>query len=657
MCGIVGFVDPKGFGSMDSARELLYSMARKLSHRGPDDEGVWVDAGAGVALGHRRLAVIDLSPQGRQPMESADGRYVISFNGEIYNFQELRRELEQEGSAPPWRGHSDTEVLLAAIAAWGPYKALCRSTGMFALALYDKQERTLFLARDRMGEKPLYYGWANGTFLFASELKALRVCPGWKGEIDQVALGLLLRHNYIPAPRCIYRDVRKLPAGSFLKLEVSSTLASGNRWPDPTKYWDPLEVALKGQKHPFPGSEREAMESLGQLLGKAVQGQMISDVPLGAFLSGGIDSSTIVALMQATSSRPVRTFTVGFDQWDYNEAADARLVAEHLGTDHTEIYVSPQKAQEVIPQLPLMYDEPFSDSSQIPTHLIAHMARQHVTVSLSGDGGDELFGGYPRYFQAEQMWRRIGWMPHGLRLGIAKAIRSQPPNRWDRAFGWSGPLLLGRRRSPRVGDKLFKLADILDFGSSQELYWDLVSHWRPSHGILVWDGEPQSPLQAEPWPGLPDFFHKMMFWDMVTYLPDDILVKVDRAAMAVSLETRMPFLDHRVVEFAWSLPLSMKVRDGKGKWILRQLLHRHVPRDLVDRPKMGFGVPIGEWLRGPLRSWVEDLLEEKDMRQRGLIKPEPVRRKWEEHLSGRRNWQYLLWDVLMLQAWLRHWHP
>jgi asparagine synthase (glutamine-hydrolysing) len=304
-----------------------------------------------------------------------------------------------------------------------------------------------------------------------------------------------------------------------------------------------------------------------------------------------------------------------------------------------------------------MYDEPFSDSSQIPTHLIAHMARQHVTVSLSGDGGDELFGGYPRYFQAEQMWRRIGWMPHGLRLGIAKAIRSQPPNRWDRAFGWSGPLLLGRRRSPRVGDKLFKLADILDFGSSQELYWDLVSHWRPSHGILVWDGEPQSPLQAELWPGLPDFFHKMMFWDMVTYLPDDILVKVDRAAMAVSLETRMPFLDHRVVEFAWSLPLSMKVRDGKGKWILRQLLHRHVPRDLVDRPKMGFGVPIGEWLRGPLRSWVEDLLEEKDMRQRGLIKPEPVRRKWEEHLSGRRNWQYLLWDVLMLQAWLRHWHP
>ncbi len=649
-------MDPEGFDSQESARDTLSRMVRALSHRGPDDEGLWIDAQAGVALGHRRLAVIDLSPQGRQPMHSHDGRYVIVFNGEIYNFRELRRELEREGKAPQWRGRSDTEVLLAAISFWGLKKALQGSVGMFALALYDRAEKKLYLARDRMGEKPLYYGWVSGSLLFASELKAFRAYPRWTGSIDRVSVGLLLRHNYIPAPRCIYENVRKLPPGRLLEVELSAGGCSVSTGPEPEPYWDPLETALKGQEARFEGSEKEAVENLGELLGRAVQGQMISDVPLGAFLSGGIDSSTVVALMQAASSRPVRTFTGGFHQWDYNEAVDARRVAEHLGTEHTEMYVSPQEAQEVIPRLPLMYDEPFSDSSQIPTHLIAHLARQHVTVSLSGDGGDELFGGYPRYFQAEEMWRRVGWIPRGVRLGIAQAIRSQPPHRWDRAFGWSGPLLLGRRRSPRVGDKLFKMADILDFGSTEELYRDLVSHWRPSRGVLACDKEARSSLQGGRWPRLPGLFHKMMFWDMVTYLPDDILVKVDRAAMAVSLETRMPFLDHRVVEFAWSLPLSMKVRDGKGKRILRQLLHRYVPRELVDRPKMGFGVPIGDWLRGPLRSWAEDLLNPVRIRDQGFLRPEPVQEKWQEHLSGVRNWQYLLWDVLMFQAWLECWH-
>lgn len=656
MCGIVGFVDRGGFASQESACEALSKMVRTLAHRGPDDEGLWFDVSTGVALGHRRLAVIDPSPRGTQPMHSHDGRYVIVLNGEIYNFRHIRQQLEHEGKAPQWRGRSDTEVLLAAVSCWGLKKALQRSVGMFALALYDRADRKLYLARDRMGEKPLYYGWAGGSFLFASELKAFRAHPRWTGEIDRVSVELLLRHNYIPAPWCVYQNVRKLLPGRFLVIPLSAYHLSGSQALEPEPYWDPLEVALKGQEVNFGGSEQEALEKLRELLGQAVEGQMISDVPLGAFLSGGIDSTTVVALMQATSSRPVKTFTVGFYEWDYNEAVDARRVAEHLGTDHTEMYVSPQKAQEVIPRLPLIYDEPLSDSSQIPTHLIAEVARRDVTVSLSGDGGDELFGGYPRYFQAQRMWRRMGWIPRGLRLRIAQAIRSQSPNRWDRFLGWSGPLILGRRRSPRIGDKLFKMADMLDFGSAQDFYRDLVSHWRPSHGILSCDEEPSSSPHREPWPGLAALFHRMMFWDMVTYLPNDILVKVDRAAMAVSLETRMPFLDHRVVEFAWSLPLRMKVRAGQGKWILRQLLHSYVPRQLVDRPKMGFGVPIGDWLRGSLRSWAERLLDPIKIREQGFLRPEPIQEKWQEHLSGVRNWQYLLWDVLMFQAWLECWH-
>lgn len=651
-------MESKGLGSAEEARRVLSDMVRSVCHRGPDDEGLWLDERSGIALGHRRLAVIDLSPQGRQPMHSQDGRYVISFNGEIYNFRDMRLELEREGKAPPWRGRSDTEVLLAAISRWGLKDALQRSVGMFAMALYDRAERKLWLARDRMGEKPLYYGWGNGSFLFASELKALRAHPRWAGRIDRVSVGLLLKHNYIPAPWSIYENVRKLPPGCLLGIPVSVCPLSASECPKPEPYWDPLEAALKGQEDIFGGSEREALDRLEELLGRAVEGQMISDVPLGAFLSGGIDSSTVVAIMQSRSSKPVRTFTVGFSQWDYNEAEEAKQVARHLGTDHTELYVSPEQALEVIPRLPEMYDEPFSDSSQIPTHLIARLARQHVTVSLSGDGGDELFGGYPRYFQTRDMWRKTGWIPSGLRMGLARAIKGRSPESWDRALGWSAPILLGRKRSPRWGDKLFKLADILDFSSSQQLYLDLISHWRPSHGVLPFHDESLFRLlEKKRWPDLPELFHRMMFWDMVTYLPDDILVKVDRAAMAVSLETRMPLLDHRVVEFAWSLPISMKVRDGKGKWILRQLLYRYVPREMVDRPKMGFGVPIGEWLRGPLKSWAEDLMNAKAISDAGLLRPGPIRQKWLEHLSGSRNWQYPLWDVLMLQAWIRYWHP
>jgi asparagine synthase (glutamine-hydrolysing) len=657
VCGIVGFIEPEGFASGGQAQKILGLMVRSLSHRGPDDEGLWFDAQSGIALGHRRLAVIDLSPQGRQPMESPDGRYVISFNGEIYNFRLLAEELERTGLAPFWRGHSDTEVFLAAIAAWGLKEALRKSVGMFAFALYDKRERILYLVRDRMGEKPLYYGWANSTFLFASELKALRAHPKFMGEIDPEALGLLLRHNYIPSPWSIYKNVRKVPPGSFLAVPLGLGSPPPGSWPRPQKYWDPLHAAITGLENPFEGPEKEAMDHLEELLKKAVEGQMISDVPLGAFLSGGIDSSTVVAVMQAVSPKPIRTFTVGFEKWDYNEAHHAKRVARHLGTDHTEVYIDAQRALEVIPELPAIYDEPFSDSSQIPTHLIAEVARKYVTVSLSGDGGDELFGGYPRYSQALRIWKHIGWIPPSSRSAMAKILRSQPAPRWDKLLGWAGPLILGKRRSPKFGDKILKMADILDFGSSWELYRDLISHWRPSHGVLREEVSWDSRLDGERWPELPHPFHRMMFWDMVTYLPDDILVKVDRAAMAVSLETRMPLLDHRIVEFSWSLPLSMKVRNGKGKWILRQLLHRYVPRELVERPKMGFGVPIGEWLRGPLRGWAEGLLNEKEMRERGLIEPEPVLRKWQEHISGQRNWQYLLWDILMFQAWLKRWHP
>jgi asparagine synthase (glutamine-hydrolysing) len=657
MCGIAGFMDASPSSSGDSLQAVAERMATSLRHRGPDDAGVWVDAEAGVALAHRRLSINDLSPQGHQPMPSADGRYVIVFNGEIYNFEDLRAQLEKEGAAPSWRGHSDTEVFLAAISCWGLEGALRESVGMFAFALYDHKARLLHLARDRMGEKPLYYGWAGGTFLFGSELKALREHPKWRGEVDPAAVGLLLRHNYIPAPWSIYRSIRKLPPACRISIAARSLSRIQGTWPEPTPYWDAMETALRGQKDPFAGDEAAALDRLEDLLGQSIEGQMIADVPLGAFLSGGVDSSVVVALMQARSRVPVRTFTVGFHQWDYNEAREAARVAKHLGTDHTELYVSPQEAQEVIPEIPTLYDEPFSDSSQIPTHLIARLARRHVTVSLSGDGGDELFGGYPRYFRGMAMWNRMGWMPLHLRLGLTRVIRSRTPQVWDAMLGWSAPLVFGRKRSPRWGDKLFKLADVLDFGSTEHLYTDLVSHWRPSHGVVPMNQEDPGTAHGGRWPPLADLFHRMMYWDMVTYLPDDILVKVDRAAMAVSLETRLPLLDHRVVEFAWSLPLPMKVRNGTGKRILRQLLYRHVPRELVDRPKMGFGIPIGEWLRGPLRGWAEELLEERSLTERGYLNPEPVKEKWREHLSGQRNWQYLLWDVLMFQAWLRHWHP
>lgn len=625
---------------------MAVAMARRIAHRGPDDAGAWVDAQAGIALAHRRLAIVDLSAAGHQPMVSASSRYMLVYNGEIYNHAELRSALDT-GAVVNWRGHSDTETLLAGFDAWGIEATLQKTVGMFALALWDRQEQALCLARDRLGEKPLYYGWQGETFLYGSELKALKAHPAFRGEIDRGALALMLRHNYIPAPYSIYRGIRKLPPGTCLKL------VAGRQDAEPLPYWSLREVVRQGQVQPFAGSEQDAVLALEMRLREAVGLQMVADVPLGAFLSGGIDSSTIVALMQAQSSRPVKTFTIGFHEQGYDEAGHAAAVAKHLGTDHTELYVTPEQALAVIPRLPALYDEPFSDPSQIPTFLVSQLARQQVTVSLSGDAGDELFGGYDRYFWAGSIQRKLGRIPVSLRTVAAQALRRLSPQAWTRLYHPVSGVLPSRMRMAQPGDKAHRLADIMMAGSPEEIYRGLVSHWKHPDEIVIGATESATVLTDHAsWPAHQDFEQRMMYIDTMSYLPDDILAKVDRAAMGVALETRVPFLDHRVVELAWQLPTSMKIRDGQGKWVLKQVLHKYLPKALFERPKMGFGVPIDSWLRGPLRAWAESLLNEARLAREGFFNPAPIRQKWREHLSGERNWQYLLWDVLMFQAWL-----
>lgn len=610
---------------------MVGRMAQTLVHRGPDDAGVWSDAACGVALGHRRLSVLDLSEHGHQPMLSPCGRFCLVYNGEIYNHVGLRRELESHGHR--FRGRCDTEVLLAALCQWELPEALRRLVGMFAFAVWDRQKRVLTLARDRIGIKPLYYGWQNGCFLFGSELKSLKAHPKFRGEIDRNALALFLRHNYIPAPHSIYQGIRKLPPGTL--LSVSAKAGPGEV--EPQAWWDMRSAVEEGQSHPFRGSPEDAVAELDRLLREAVAMEMEADVPLGAFLSGGIDSSTVVAMMQTQSSRPVKTFTIAFEEAGYNEGAYARAVAEHLGTEHTELEVTAAEAREQIPRLSVPYDEPFADSSQIPTLVLAKLTRQHVTVCLSGDGGDELFCGYDRYFYLRDFWRRIGWCPAGLRSAgarIAQALAAVKPS--------SAP-----------ARKLRTLAEFLSTASAGEFYVRFNTHWRDPAEVVL-GGDPAETLLTSPaqWARAQSLLEKMMYLDAVTYLPDDLLVKVDRASMAVGLEARVPLLDHRVVEFAWTIPMSLKVREGQTKWLLRRVLERYVPRRLIDRPKMGFAVPLDAWLRGPLRPWTEDLLDERRLRREGFFRPEPIRRKWEEHLSGRFNWQYLLWDVLMFQTWL-----
>jgi len=624
-------------------------MATAILHRGPDDAGVWVDAHAGIALAHRRLSILDLSPAGHQPMCSSSGRFVTAFNGEIYNHSELRTELEALGRAPSWRGHSDTETLLAGFEVWGIEATLKKSIGMFAIALWDKQTHLLTLARDRMGEKPLYFGWQGSgehrSFLFGSELKALKQHPAFAAPIDRDALCLLLRHNYIPAPYSIYQGISKLEPGCLLTVSLEQLE------PKIGKYWNTLEVASAGIKDQFTGSANEAVDALERIAKDAVRQQMMADVPLGAFLSGGIDSSTVVALMQAQSARPVKTFTIGFNEEGYNEAQHAKVVARHLGTEHTELYVTSQQAMDVIPRLPSLYCEPFADSSQIPTFLVSQLARQHVTVSLSGDAGDELFCGYNRYQITKDLWSKISLAPSPLRALAAKGITSIAPKQWDRIARF----IPGSSQYVSVGDKLHKGAGVLASHIVDELYLGMVSHLRDPSTWVIGGKEPLTRLTGEhaALNGL-DPVERMMALDAVSYLPDDILVKVDRAAMGVSLESRVPFLDHRIVEFAWSLPLEYKLRDGQTKWPLRQVLYRYVPRELIDRPKMGFGIPLHDWLRGPLREWAEELLGEERLRREGFFHPEPIRQKWVEHLSGQRNWAALLWNVLMFQAWLEN---
>jgi len=631
-------------------------MNRSLHHRGPDDEGIWMDPTAGVYLAHRRLAVLDLSQHGHQPMVSANGRWVLAYNGEIYNFQALRKELDADPAFHPgasWIGHSDTEVILESIAYWGLESALSRFVGMFAFALWDNQERVLTLVRDRMGEKPLYYGWQGKSFLFGSELKAFQPHPEWRGEIDRNSLALYMRHNYIPTPYSIYKGIHKLTPGTILQIPAK---ASPGAIPDPKAYWQVKEAANQGTAQPLILKDSDAVEALDELLRETIRDKMISDVSLGAFLSGGIDSSTIVALMQVESNQPVKTFSIGFHEEEFNEARHALAVANHLGTEHTELYVTADQARGVIPKLPLLYDEPFSDSSQIPTYLVSEMTKQHVTVALSGDGGDELFGGYNRYIWGRSIWNKIGHLPKAVRHAAAWAITALSPQQWDKLFSGIGPVLPNTFRQPLPGDKLHKLAAVLNVNSVEEMYRNLVSHWNPPDEIVLGAQEPATALtDPNRWANLKNLVQHMQFLDGISYLPDDILVKVDRAAMGVSLETRVPFLDHRVVDFAWRVPLSMKVRNGQGKWILRQVLNRYVPETLIDRPKMGFGVPIDQWLRGPLRDWANELLNEKRLRQEGFLNGKRVQEKWQEHLSGRRNWQYLLWDVLMFQAWHEHW--
>lgn len=639
MCGIAGFWSKKHSGSlMETAR----AMGEAIRHRGPDDRGEWADSACGIALAHRRLSILDLSPEGHQPMHSAGGRYVIVFNGEVFNFAELRQEL----GAHAWRGHSDTEVMLAAFERWGVEASAKKFVGMFAFALWDTRERELYLVRDRLGIKPVYYGWQNGVFLFGSELKALRAHPAFQGEVDRGALALLMRHNYIPQPHSIYESIHKLPPGCIVRMRSADDHAT------PQAYWSAYEVARQGSLDPLRCSDTEAIGQLDELLTESVRLRMRADVPLGAFLSGGVDSSTVVALMQKQSARPVKTFSIGFDEEAYNEAGYAAEVARHLKTDHTQLIVRSREAQEVIPLLPHYYDEPFSDSSQIPTYLVSKLARTAVTISLSGDGGDELFAGYARYEITRKLWDRLRSTPRPLRKGIARGMMFLSASTWSRIYDLCKPVLPAGFRSRRPGEQMERLASLMDTDSPDRLYRSIVSHWEGPSALVRGASEPGTMLTTlDEFRELPDLTSRLMYLDLVTYLPDDILTKVDRASMAVSLEARVPLLDHRVVEFAWRVPPSMRVRDGKEKWLLRQVLYKYVPAEMIDRPKVGFGIPIGEWLRGPLRGWVEELLDPVKIAADGFFDAKIVERAKQEHLSGARNWQYQLWDLLMFQAW------
>lgn len=623
MCGFSGFfaAAPLGVG----ANDILAAMGNAIYSRGPDDAGTWSDASLGIGLSHRRLAIVDLSAAGHQPMHSSNGRYVMAFNGEIYNHLSLRSLLTTE-HGETWRGHSDTETLLACFERWGVEKTLQATVGMFAIALWDTQERQLILARDRLGEKPLYWGWHNHVLLFGSELKALKVHPAFSANIDRDALALYLRHNYVPAPYSIYQGIEKLPPGHYVAIALGQKRASVDLIP----FWSFNAAVKAGLDNPLQSDSKAVVDTLETQLDRSIGMQMLADVPLGAFLSGGVDSSLIVALMQNQSSRPVKTFTIGFNEDGFNEAEHALAVSRYLHTEHSEIYVQAKDALSIIPDLPRIYCEPFADSSQIPTFLVSQMAREHVTVTLSGDAGDELFGGYNPYQFAPRIWSKVSKIPGGMRQVAASSLKKLP-----------------------LKARAEKLVDILGCRNREDFYRQLVSHWRmPSSAVIGGNERPTLLNTPKKWPAGTRFEEWMMAMDAQTYMVDDILVKVDRAAMANSLETRVPLLDHRVVELAWRIPLDMKIRGGVGKWALKEVLYRHVPRELIERPKKGFSIPIAAWLRGPLREWSEMLLNEKRLQQEGFFHPSVIRRAWEQHLNGRADHSSKLWGVLMFQAWL-----
>lgn len=650
MCGISGFLLLDANLDEAALNSITRRMISTLEHRGPDAGGVWVDAAAGIALGHRRLSIQDLSPAGAQPMISACGRYVITFNGEIYNFQPLSQELRQLGHR--FRGHSDTEVMLAAFSRWGVDQALLRFQGMFAFGVWDREQRALTLARDRVGKKPLYYGWCGNALLFGSELKALRAHPRFDPTVDRNALGLFIQYSWIPAPYSIFQHIRTLPAGHVIRVTPQTPPQSRS----PEAYWSARTVAEQGERQPFQGSLEQAADALDDLLKDAVRDRMVADVSLGALLSGGVDSTTVVALMQSLSSRPIKTFSIGFHDPAFNEAGYAKAIAAHLGTDHSELYVTPEDALAVIPRLPILYDEPFADQSQIPTYLVAALARREVTVALSGDGGDELFAGYTHYDSCLRKWPALERQPllwRRLRTGITRAVgrrawRLREPERLNPPAADSTWGRFISKQERRV--EFLAAADVFDLFTRKQTRCSTPDEF-------VIGAEPTTILLTDRarWARVREPLQQMMFLDFTNFMADDILVKVDRASMAVGLEVRSPLLDQRVVEFAWRLPLSLRVGPEGGKRVLRRLLARYVPPPLTERPKAGFNMPVGDWIGGPLRDWAECLLSEQRLRQEGFLRPRAVRRAWEQHLTGWRRQANLLWNILMFQAWRETW--